>query len=171
MPNYSHNKLTIEIIDEKSGYKQLELFKKENMIYNEISDEYELVFSKLIPMPKELNISTPQHTKEEKEQAKKNLKDFGYKDWYDWRVAYWGTKWNPSTISIEIKSNKITIYYDTAWAPGEPWLNKIAKRYSKLLFKFSCYEESGAYEGKGVVKDGTWKWEISKPAKWVENEQ
>ena len=56
-------------------------------------------------------------------QEKANLETHGYKDWYDFCVNTWGTKWdvdpyNPIEFDSEWdKNNKITFGFDSAWAP------------------------------------------------------
>jgi len=47
-----------------------------------------------------------------------NLKLYGYKNWYDWNVANWGTKWDFSLDSVErIDENTVQASFDSAWAP------------------------------------------------------
>jgi hypothetical protein len=41
-------------------------------------------------------------------------------DWWNWRVANWGTKWDvggDDCDSNRIDKNTITFYFDSAWAP------------------------------------------------------
>tara|TARA_B100002051_G_C16673215_1_gene605661 strand:+ start:212 stop:748 length:537 start_codon:yes stop_codon:yes gene_type:complete len=168
MANYSHNQLIISKTDNKKSEAEFEQFQKDNIIYEEDNLTGKLTFEGLIPMPKELNITSPQNEEADIKQAEINLKKYGFKDWYDWRNKYWGTKWNPQTSRIEKTDDKIIIFYDTAWAPGEGWLNKIAETYLNLEFEFKCSEESGEFEGDGIVKNGIWDWKINRPAKWVE---
>lgn len=54
-----------------------------------------------------------------------NLKRYGYKDWYDWSVVNWGTKWNATTISVNDDIEEIE--FDTAWSMPEPVFRAIAK--------------------------------------------
>lgn len=54
-----------------------------------------------------------------------NLKRYGYKDWYDWSIANWGTKWNATTISVDDDTEAIE--FDTAWSMPEPVFKAIAK--------------------------------------------
>ena len=52
-------------------------------------------------------------------------KRYGYKDWYDWSIANWGTKWNATTISVDDDTEAIE--FDTAWSMPEPVFKAIAK--------------------------------------------
>ena len=168
MPNWSHNRLIVKKQKNEKSEAEFNEFQKQNIIVYDEPEDKELVFSKLIPMPDELKISSPQHTDFEKKQAEKNIKKHGFKDWYDWCVEHWGTKWNPTTLSIKMKDDAMEINYDTAWAPGEGWLNKIAKTYPNLSFEFLCSEESGEFDGTAKTVKGKWEWKINRPAKWLE---
>ena len=166
MPNYSHNKLIIVKKDSEPSGLEFDKFISDNLINESESENMVLTFEGLMPVPKELMIKTPQYNEDEKEKAEINLKKYGAKDWYDWCVEHWGTKWNAQTNKIKKTNNQISIYFDTAWAPPEPWLDKIAITYPNLEFEFHCSEESGSFDGKGIVKDAKWDWKINRPAKW-----
>ena len=49
---------------------------------------------------------------EEYVQGFYNKKNIGYKDWYDWSCAKWGTKWN----AYETEIGDTYIKFDTAWS-------------------------------------------------------
>ena len=58
-------------------------------------------------------------------QEKLNLKYFGYKNWYDWCVAEWGTKWDigrghKDDPMVEIDDGdwpSLTLSFESAWSP------------------------------------------------------
>jgi len=58
-------------------------------------------------------------------QEKLNLKYFGHKNWYDWCVAEWGTKWDIGRASehdplVEIDDGDwptMTLSFESAWSP------------------------------------------------------
>lgn len=68
---------------------------------------------------------TPEQAALEQKQAD-NLEKYGAKDWYDWCVDNWGTKWDVGRAHglppAEIKTNEtgsdyVELGFDTAWAP------------------------------------------------------
>jgi len=78
-----------------------------------------------------------------------NYNKFGEVDWYNWRVKYWGTKWN--SYDNYISDNSVS--FDTAWATPEEWLQALAKQMD-----FVCSwadEDIGSNFGIGVAKGGT----------------
>ena len=96
MPNYCQNKATFTNPDfDKIRELRDEFLKTEN------SEDHGNPFNYLRPMPPEL------------------LEGEG---WYNWRLANWGTKWNPMTAwGIELDEDEdkktLTVCFHTAWSP------------------------------------------------------
>lgn len=72
-----------------------------------------------------LGQGTPEQAALEKKQAD-NLAKYGAKDWYDWCVSNWGTKWDfgredgcpPAEIKTkETGESYVELGFDTAWGP------------------------------------------------------
>ena len=94
MPNWCENKLRITHSDPAALFKFKEGWNSGK------------VFEALIPCPKELmdTMSGSYGISDDKSQQYKkelhsyqeilNLKYFGYKNWYDYCIAEWGTKWD-----------------------------------------------------------------------------
>ena len=86
-----------------------------------------------------------------------NIKKYGYKDWYDWSCANWGTKWDASKSYIADKDDDdlmIQIQFNTAWSPPMEWLYKATQKYPFLQFCMNVEEESEAFCGKPVAQFG-----------------
>ena len=65
-----------------------------------------------------------------------------------WCIENWGTKWDARECEIDDCDN--CIYFNTAWAPPEAWLEKVAEKYSSLQFTLR-YEEGGC-DFSGVLE-------------------
>ena len=82
-------------------------------------------------------------------QQAENIKLYGAKDWYDWNINNWGTKWDVSLENVERQDpNTVTAAFDSAWAPP-------IEAYVKLLslgFEIEAmyYEPGMAFVGKFV---------------------
>lgn len=111
-------------------------------------------FNKIIPMPAELMITSPQHTVQEKVQAEKNLRLHGAKDWYDWAHKRWGTKWNASEVSVEKTSSAAKIMFQTAWAPPTPVIIALSAKFPDCRFVLFYFECGMSFQGKLVVEGG-----------------
>ena len=134
-------------------------------------------FNKIIPMPegilKTLGSSTleeitKQRTPEEEEARQKekdlleeqNQKDYGHKNWYDWCVAIWDTKWNAySCWTLEDDSLALedidAIGFQTAWSPPINVIRQLANLTGEAL-RMSYYDEGWMFGGEYFVNpDGS----------------
>ena len=51
-------------------------------------------------------------------QERANLANHGHKNWYDWQVAHWGTKWDiGDEHGAELVGDVLQLNFDSAWAP------------------------------------------------------
>ena len=107
--------------------------------------------------------------KEEAEQYHKNFQKYGYKTWYDWSIAKWGTKWNSigdtgsiSLVEVNSKASStlISILPESMYSSSQ----KLIKKHRDLTFDFT-YEEpgccfQGCVEGSHgfVTKDKCWEY-------------
>lgn len=77
----------------------------------------------------------------------------------EWRVRYWGTKWN---IVIEDNdascqptcrlAESVSWDFETAWSPPVDWVIEVSKKNPTLTFSL-CYDESGGnFSGQMIVK-------------------
>ena len=119
------------------------------------------LLDEFIPVPKSLHIvagrvganDDPKQIELEA-QAKANLEAHGYKDWYDYCVNEWGTKWDVGGDDYnkpqQDSPNKITMSFDSAWAPP-------CAAYEKLLdlgFSVRAYYYESGMCFAGIWEDG-----------------
>jgi len=144
MPNYCYNNLYITVEDNKQLDK----------IIQGITNNSEQLFdfNRIIPIPEELaNTSAPNRTNPI------TLRDkYGFSDWYEWRCANWGTKWNASEVELNLETpEQIYIKFQTAWSPPIPVIKKIAEMFPFAYLTLDWEEESGYYGrtefAKGVM--------------------
>jgi hypothetical protein len=53
-------------------------------------------------------------------QQNLNIKYFGYKDWYEWCLANWGTKWDVGCEDddfVFLQDGELRLSFDSAWNP------------------------------------------------------
>ncbi len=81
-------------------------------------------------------------------QMKSNIEKYGYKDWYDWNVANWGTKWDFNLENVERQDpNTVTASFESAWAPP-------TGAYEKLMAL--GFEVEAMYYEPGMQFVGKW---------------
>ena len=62
-------------------------------------------------------------------KAYENIINYGYKDWYEWAIHNWGTKWNACESAI-VENN--VLVFDTAWSAPLPIVEKMAELFPML---------------------------------------
>ena len=142
MPNWCNNNLTLEHEDPQMIQRAYDALER-----GEFLQEF-------IPCPKELTETVSGHCgdgyAQELNQFKMelNLKYFGSKDWYDWNVSNWGTKWDvgeQGCSDIRPDGRMLHTYFDSAWSPP---VNAYAK-LEELGFRVNAmyYEGGMAFAG------------------------
>jgi hypothetical protein len=88
-----------------------------------------------------------------------NKINYGYKNWYNWAIDNWGTKWGASESYIENGE----IVFETAWSTPLPVIKRLSELFPDLTLKVRFADECvgdncGEYHLKGgqVIYD----WEI-----------
>jgi hypothetical protein len=131
--------------------------------------DHKFDFQKIHPCPADLNItagregaddSVEQKALVAKEQA--NLKKYGYKNWYDWCVDQWGTKWNAGGSDNEdmivdydedVDDQGIALFtFQSAWAPPVGVFQKLKELHPDLYIQGRYYEPGVGFFG--VWDDG-----------------
>lgn len=105
-----------------------------------------------LPTPQELRDTVAGWMGEDKQaaheaQQEANIEKYGFKDWYDWNVANWGTKWDFSLESVDrIDANTVKAAFDSAWSPPIAAYGRLVE----LGFEIEAfyYEPGMAFVGK-----------------------
>ena len=104
-------------------------------------------------------------------KVKSKIKNFGFnfgltkekpnsKNWYNWRLNHWGTKWNIGDDTQIVRSdNVLTLKFESAWAGPDKWFRTLINQYevSGYYFdrepnmKFSVYLEVN--NGEVIVEE------------------
>ena len=174
MPNWCNNTITI-------SHDDMAMMKRVVKGYNQhkLLDEF-------IPIPLELRESTMNldelkknrnwEYKKELDAVREHLnrKYFGYKDWYDFCVSEWGTKWDigrdsaysPTLRIKDIKNKTVTFDFDSAWSFP-------SGAYEKLVdmgFSITAYYYEGGCGFCGLWENGSDDYyEIHGNSEWVLN--
>jgi hypothetical protein len=143
MPNWCSNDLTITTKTPKQFVKLIQ------GITNDSDQPFD--FNRIIPTPQELlDSSSPNRTNPQEMKDK-----YGYEDWYNFRCARWGTKWNACDVEMRIESpTEVSISFNTAWSPPMPVIEAIAQKYPFADITLSFYEEGMGFAGEVVYSKG-----------------
>lgn len=94
-------------------------------------------------------------------------------NWYNFNNREWGTKWDACESSIEEESeNCVTYFFQTAWSPPTPVIQKLSEQNPELDITLRFVEEQG-WGGENSYKDGIEteedSWDV--PSSHAENEK
>lgn len=136
------------------------------------------IMDSYFPCPEELTQTVDGWSSDEQEQKTReelyarNIEKYGYKSWYDWQYAEWGTKWGDCNTTmgqpyVKMDDTKVVdFHYQTAWAPMTNGFVEISKKFPNLIFHFTHDEEGGFFAGYEVIKNGQ-AWEhLYEPAEY-----
>ena len=71
-------------------------------------------------------------------QAYHNKIKFGHSNWYDWRIANWGTKWNAYSFG---ETDKNTLSFNTAWSCSMLVMTKLSEMFPDVQFNYAWADE------------------------------
>ena len=139
MPNWCNNGITLRHTDPA-------------MIDRVIKGKEGLLME-FMPTPQELidtvagSFGDTDKQRELEAQQAANLAKYGAKDWYDWNINNWGTKWDFALENIERQdANTVTAAFDSAWAPPIEAYNKLMALGFDIEAMY--YEPGMAFVGK-----------------------
>ncbi len=139
MPNWCDNQITI------TGDKSV-IDKIEKIVTEDKSDQGLLDF--MYPMPKELESTTADGSKDKEMLAK-----HGHSDWYSWRTDNWCTKWEVNEFyGVDRNGLSISFGFSSAWAPPLGAFEHFLSENDDCSIKAYYYE--GGCDFAGVWEDG-----------------
>ena len=142
MPNWCNNNLILKHEDPKMIARAHDALER-----GELLQEF-------IPVPQELKNTMAgsygdadkQRTLEQQEAD--NLKKYGYKNWYDFSVGEWGTKWDvgeQGCSDVHDDGTMLHAHFDSAWSPPVNAYEKMEELGFEIEAMF--YEPGMAYAG------------------------
>lgn len=80
------------------------------------------------------------------------LEAIGFRDWYDWSVENWGTKWNAYDAE---KVEENVLLFRTAWSPPVPVILELSRRFPGVSIRLDFADEfPGGPAGTVTFSDG-----------------
>ena len=111
---------------------------REDANFNKFTDENgNFTFQKIVPMPDDIYRG---------DLGEEERKKYGSRNWYDWSLEHWGTKWD--ACEARISEDGKTVDFDTAWSVAEPVLAKLGELVGGIIVFYSdegIDENSGAF--------------------------
>jgi hypothetical protein len=163
MPNWCSN--SIEIVGPRDKIRAVwEAAKQEEGLLNALR-----------PQPEGLDITagrvgadgSPEQVELEAREAE-NLEKHGARNWYDWNVSNWGTKWDISLEGLEYEEDadgnfdngtgqpyaRITGWFDSAWSPPIAAVAHYGARNEDVKITLDYHEPGMAFVGRYTIEEG-----------------
>jgi len=140
MPNWCYNTVELTHEDPKMIARAKSAFLDKGLL------------NEFVPVPESLRITAgylgdDAEQKALEAQEAENLKVHGYRNWYDYCVNEWGTKWDVHGQEVNDIPNGVILTFDSAWAPP-------TGAYDKLLGL--GFEVRATYYEPGMGFCGVW---------------
>lgn len=148
MPNWCNNHIRVRGTNQEEIQRLADAMKKGEFC------------NAVIPTPQDLIDtvagSVPEGPEREAHEAqmKRNLELYGAKDWYDFHVSFWGTKWDvgggDADITIDDDGLAFEASFESAWAPPIG----VAEKLVENGFKVTLYYNEPGMCFVGKFQDG-----------------
>jgi len=112
------------------------------------------LLNKVLPMPAKLEGTTFPSSDKKTKEAAALIKKFGFDNWYDWKVANWGTKWDIEAETTPVGKNNVQIGFDSAWSPPTKVTLALSKRFPTLRFTHTYAEFGMMFAGRYIAEGG-----------------
>ena len=126
MPNHVTNNVVIQG-DETRIRELLAAIQNDEVGVGSIS------FEKIIPMPDHIH------------RGDLRMEDFlnhGKENWYSWRMANWGTKWDAYSCDLSsYRHGEWNLQFHTAWSAPHPVMAELARQNPDLTFAHEWADE------------------------------
>ena len=140
MPNWCNNSVEIRHTDPAMIERVRSAFNGEGLL------------QEFIPVPQALRDTVSGSMGEDKRDAhelqmKSNIEQYGYKDWYDFCVNEWSTKWDVSADGNPAQDipGGLMLGFDSAWAPPVGAYEKLCAMGFRIRAMY--YEPGMAFAG------------------------
>lgn len=90
-------------------------------------------------------------------QEAQNVELFGARNWYEWQIGHWGTKWDvgretdQSTRRLSTAAKQLTFSFNSAWSPPIEFFNHLHRVEG---FDITAYFFEPGVGFCGVYRDG-----------------
>ncbi len=149
MPNYCQNVVTFTHADPAMIRRVVQGYTGDGLMA-----EFHPIPDKLISTMAG-SYSDPVQQAELAAQENANLEEFGFKNWYDWAVENWGTKWDVTSEhngdpAVNDDGLSVQFSFDSAWSPPIAFYEEMERQ--GFTVEAFYYEPGCAF--CGIYRDG-----------------
>lgn len=153
MPNWVHHRLIAT-----GDPDEIERLRAINHVLGEQGRVSEFSFWGLLPVPDEVEArgydSGPTYGVKYSNGKRLPSKPGQTLSGYEWRIEFWGTKWDASDVWVKAEYDKLEYGFQTAWSTPMPWVKALAKEFPKLRIDMYSIEEQPSFAIHYILNDG-----------------
>lgn len=91
-------------------------------------------------------------------KALENIRKYGHKDWYDWSIEKWGTKWDAYEVEVSAAESFIDLSFQTAWSTPFEVMKELSRQFPNLtVYVQYADEDLGCNCGSYLLEGGELK--------------
>lgn len=84
-------------------------------------------------------------------KQQENIRKYGHKDWYDWRINRWGTKWDLCEFECSVNNDEeVCVSGNTAWSYPQNFLDFLVEKGCDV----ECHFTNEDYDGEHKYENG-----------------
>lgn len=155
--------------EEKEIKRMINSFRVDKTTRGKYEEESGWDINQLFPVPDELAETPhasiiPEGSQDEKDlwlknKQEENLAKFGARDWYEWQIKNYGTKWGASCIQIDEEaltncSDSFSFKFESPWCTCPGLMAKVSSLFPSVLIGIHAIEEMNIFAVWETYHDG-----------------
>jgi hypothetical protein len=155
--------------EEKEIKRMINSFRVDKSTRGKYEEESGWDINQLFPVPDELAETPhasiiPEWSQEEKDlwlknKQEENLAKFGARDWYEWQIKNYGTKWGASYIQIDEEalsncSDSFSFKFESPWCTCPGLMAKVSSLFPSVLIGIHAIEQMNMFAVWETYHDG-----------------
>jgi len=155
--------------EEKEIKRMINSFRVDKSTRGKYEEESGWDINQLFPVPDELAETPhasiiPEWSQEEKDlwlknKQEENLAKFGARDWFEWQIKNYGTKWGASYIQIDEEalsncSDSFSFKFESPWCTCPGLMAKVSSLFPSVLIGIHAIEQMNMFAVWETYHDG-----------------
>lgn len=155
--------------EEKEIKRMINSFRVDKSTRGKYEEESGWDINQLFPVPEELAETPhasiiPEWSQEEKDlwlknKQEENLAKFGARDWFEWQIKNYGTKWGASYIQIDDEalsncSDSFSFKFESPWCTCPGLMAKVSSLFPSVLIGIHAIEQMNMFAVWETYHDG-----------------
>ncbi|MDP2692721.1 MAG: hypothetical protein Q8O88_03735 [bacterium] len=120
-----------------------------------------LSMQNILPCPIELlGVTSPvraengENEQQFKDRVARHKRIYGHEDWYSWKTAKWGCKWDINADLTFSTETSVQYMFDSPWTPPTAFIETASEKFPNLKFELEYDEPGCCFRGTAYAEGG-----------------